>query len=515
MASIAPGPSTAPVSSVALIILDGWGIAPDGPGNAIGQADTPSFDSLWETYPHTTLSTSGPDVGLPPGQMGNSEVGHLNLGAGSVVKQDLMRIDESIADGSFFENPALRAAAQAARDSKRGRLHAVGLISDGGVHSGWEHIEAVIELAANEGVPDLVLHAFTDGRDTAPTAGAGYLEEVRRWLKHSGRFGTVGGRYWGMDRDRRWDRTKRAYDSIALARGRRADDPVALLRECYERDETDEFIEPTVIGDYDGVAADEPVIFINFRPDRARQLTMALGDPAFTEFDREGAPVLAVTAMTQYRKGWPYPTAFPPVEPEVTLARVISEAGGSQLHVAETEKYAHVTYFFNGGREDEWPGEERRLVDSPRDVPTYDEKPEMSAADAAAAFAGAWAGDGFRFGIINFANPDMVGHTGSIPAAIAACQEVDRDLALVVGAVHESGGACLVTADHGNAEQLLEADGSPHTAHTTNPVPLILTVSGLKLREGGILADVAPTVLDLLDIPQPDQMSGKSLLAEL
>jgi 2,3-bisphosphoglycerate-independent phosphoglycerate mutase len=440
-------------------------------------------------------------------------VGHLNLGAGAVVKQDLMRIDEAIADGSFFENEALLAACARARDSKRGRLHAIGLISDGGVHSGWEHIEAVIELAAHEGVPDLVLHALTDGRDTAPTAGAGYLEEVTRWLKHGGRIGTVGGRYWGMDRDRRWDRTKRGYDAIVHGRGREAGDPVTLLRECYERDETDEFIEPSVIGGYDGAAADEPVIFINFRPDRARQLTLALGDPAFTEFDREGGPVLSVTTMTVYRGGWPYPAAFPPVEPEVTLARVIAEAGGRQIHVAETEKYAHVTYFFNGGREEEWEGEERRLVDSPRDVATYDEKPQMSADAAAKAFTDAWRGDGFRFGIINFANPDMVGHTGSIPAAVAACEEVDRDLAGVVAAVHESGGACIVTADHGNAEQMLEPDGSPHTAHTTNPVPAIVTVPGRELREGGILADVAPTVLDLLGIAQPQAMTGKSLLA--
>ncbi len=512
MASTAPGPTDTPVPSVALIILDGWGIAPPGPGNAIGQADTSNFDALWEAYPHTTLSTSGPDVGLPEGQMGNSEVGHMNLGAGAVVKQDLMRIDESIADGTFFENEALRAACAHARDSKRGRLHAIGLISDGGVHSGWEHIEAVIELAANEGVPDLVMHALTDGRDTAPTSGAGYLEEVSRWLRHGGRFGTVGGRYWGMDRDRRWDRTKRAYDALVHARGREADDPVALLRECYERDETDEFIEPTVIGDYDGAAADEPVIFINFRPDRARQLTLALGDPAFSEFDREGGPVLEVTTMTEYREGWPYPVAFSPTEPDVTLAQALADAGGHQLHVAETEKYAHVTYFFNGGREEELPGEERRLVDSPRDVATYDEKPEMSAPEAAEAFVDAWSGGDFRFGIINFANPDMVGHTGSIPAAVAACEEVDRDLVKVVDAVHGAGGACIVTADHGNAEQMQEPDGSPHTAHTLNPVPLIVTIPGLELREGGILADVAPTVLDLLDIDKPGAMTGASLL---
>jgi 2,3-bisphosphoglycerate-independent phosphoglycerate mutase len=512
MSPLPPGPDGLPVPSVALVVLDGWGIAPDGPGNAISQAGTPTFDELWATYPRTTLSTSGRDVGLPPGQMGNSEVGHLNLGAGAIVKQDLARIDDAIADGSFFENEALRAACRAAVEG-RGRLYVVGLISDGGVHSGWEHIEAVIELAANEGVPELVLHALTDGRDTLPHAGAGYLEEVSRWLRHAGRIGTVGGRYWGMDRDRRWDRTKKHYDAIVHARGPRADDAVAAVRASYERGVTDEFIEPTVIDDYDGAAEGDPFIFINFRPDRARQLTMALGDPEFTEFDREGAPAFPITTMTEYRHGWTYPVAFPPKEPEMTLARVFSERGDRQLHVAETEKYAHVTYFFNGGREREWEGEERFLVDSPRDVPTYDHKPEMSAAAAAEQFAGRWRADGYRFGVINFANADMVGHTGVIPAAIAAAEEVDSRLAEVVSAVHERGGACLITADHGNAEQMLEPDGSPNTAHSTNPVPLIVTARGVELRGGGILADVAPTALALLGIEQPAEMTGRSLLA--
>jgi 2,3-bisphosphoglycerate-independent phosphoglycerate mutase len=500
--------------SVALIILDGWGLAPESPGNAVTQADTPVFDELWERYPHTTLSTSGKDVGLPAGQMGNSEVGHLNLGAGAVVKQDLARIDESIADGSFFENPALKAACAQALASKRGRMHAIGLISDGGVHSGWEHIEAIIEMAAAEGVPDLVVHAFTDGRDTLPTSGAGYIEEVVRWLKHAGRIGTVCGRYWGMDRDKRWDRTKRAYDAIVHGTSTRsAEGALDAVKSSYVEDVTDEFIEPTIVGGYDGAVADEPVVFVNFRPDRARQLTMALGDPAFTEFDRSGGPVLEVTTMTEYKDGWPYPVAFPPREPETTLAEVIAESGGRQLHVAETEKYAHVTYFFNGGREQEWEGEERALVDSPRDVPTYDKKPEMSAAAAAEAFRDHWNRGDFRFGIINFANPDMVGHTGVIPAAIAAIEEVDRDLAKVVAAVHEKGGACLITADHGNAEHMLEPDGSPNTAHSTNPVPAILTVAGAELREGGILADVAPTLLGLLGIPQPEAMTGRTLVA--
>jgi 2,3-bisphosphoglycerate-independent phosphoglycerate mutase len=512
MSELPPGPGETPVPSVALVVLDGFGLAPDGPGNAISLASTPTFDQLWSSYPHTTLSTSGPDVGLPPGQMGNSEVGHLNLGAGAVVKQDLARIDEAIADGSFFENEALRDACRAAV-AGRGRLHAIGLISDGGVHSGWEHIEALIELAAQEGVPDLVLHALTDGRDTLPTAGAGYLEEVERWLRQAGRIGTVGGRYWGMDRDRRWDRTKRHYDAIVHARAPRADDAVTAVRDSYAREVTDEFIEPVVIGDYDGAAARDPVIFINFRPDRARQLTMALGDPDFDEFDREGAPVLPVTTMARYRADFPYPVAFSPQGPEMTLARVIAERGERQLHVAETEKYAHVTYFFNGGREAEWEGEERYLVDSPRDVPTYDHKPEMSAAAAAGQFSEHWRADGYRFGIINFANPDMVGHTGVIPAAVAAVEEVDGRLAEVVAAVHETGGACIVTADHGNCEQMLEPDRvSPNTAHSTNPVPLIVTATGLGLRDGGVLADVAPTALALLGIDQPEQMTGRSLI---
>jgi 2,3-bisphosphoglycerate-independent phosphoglycerate mutase len=512
VSAVPAGPEGAPVPSVALIVLDGWGIAPDGPGNAVSQAATPVFDELWSTYPHTTLSTSGPDVGLPPGQMGNSEVGHLNLGAGAVVKQDLLRIDEAIADGSFFENQALRDACGLARDSRRGRMHAIGLISDGGVHSGWEHIEAVIELAADEGVPDLILHAITDGRDTLPHAGAGYVAEVERWLRHAGRVGTVGGRYWAMDRDTRWDRVKKAYDAIVHGRGEHAEQAVAAIKASYEADITDEFIEPTVIGGYDGAAADEPVIFINFRPDRARELTLALGDPSFGDFDREGGPVLEVTTMTRYRKGWPYPVAFPPSEPEMTLARVVADGGGDQLHVAETEKYAHVTYFFNGGREEEWPGEERRLVESPRDVATYDQKPEMSAAAAADRFTEAWRENGgFRFGVINFANPDMVGHTGVIPAAVTAIEEVDGDLAKVVAAVHASGGACFITADHGNAEHMLEPDGSPNTAHSTNPVPAIVTVPGLELRDG-ILADVAPTLLDLLRVEQPTEMTGKSLI---
>ena len=509
--SVPAGPSGVPVPSLALVVLDGWGLAPAGPGNAISQAETPVFGELWSAYPHTTLSASGRDVGLPEGQMGNSEVGHLNLGAGAVVHQDLTRIDDAVADGSFFDNPVLKAACQAAISGPRGRLHLMGLVSDGGVHSGWEHIEACVELAAREGVPDLVVHAFTDGRDTAPTGGVGYLAELERWLKHAGRIGTVSGRFYAMDRDRRWERIRQAYDAIVHAQGLRAESAVAAAEESYERGETDEFIHPTVVGDYDGVAEGDAVLHFNFRPDRARELTMALAEPDFDEFPRGVAPRVELTTLTEYRKNWAYPVAFPPQVPEVTLAQVIAREGANQLHVAETEKYAHVTYFFNGGREEEWEGEERCLVPSVREVPTYDEAPEMSARAAADEFRRRWADDGFRFGIINFANPDMVGHTGDIPAAVTAVETVDGCLGDVIAAVHESGGACIVTADHGNADNMLQPDGSPNTAHSTNPVPLVVTVEGLAL-EAGRLADVAPTALALLGIQQPEAMTGRSLV---
>jgi 2,3-bisphosphoglycerate-independent phosphoglycerate mutase len=501
-----------PVPSLALIILDGWGLAPPGPGNAISLAETPVFDRLWGEFPHTQLSAQGPDVGLPEGQMGNSEVGHLNLGAGAIVKQDLARIDDAVADGSFFDNEVLRAACERARNSPRGRLHLLGLVSDGGVHSGWEHLEATIELASQEGVPDVVFHAFTDGRDTLPHGGKGYLEELERWLRAAGRVATVSGRYYAMDRDTRWERTKLAYDAIVHARGLHAPSALAAITESYERDETDEFVKPTVIGDYDGAAAGDVAIFINFRPDRARQMSRALADPDFNEFPRNEA-ILDLTTMTEYRKGWPYPVAFPEQRPKTTLAETIANAGGSQLHVAETEKYAHVTYFFNGGREQELAGEEHCLVESPRDVPTYDHKPEMSAESAAESFITRWGEGDYRFGIINFANPDMVGHTGVIPAAVKAVETVDAQLGKVVDAVTGKGGACIITADHGNCDHMLEPDGSPNTAHSLNPVPLIVTEQGIVLRGHGILADVAPTALDLLGIDQPVAMTGRSLLS--
>ncbi|HVO55748.1 MAG TPA: 2,3-bisphosphoglycerate-independent phosphoglycerate mutase [Solirubrobacterales bacterium] len=502
------------VPSLALVILDGWGLAPPGPGNAISLAQTPVFDRLWDGYPHTQLSAQGRDVGLPDGQMGNSEVGHLNLGAGAIVKQDLARIDDAVADGSFFDNEVLLAACERARESPRGRLHLLGLVSDGGVHSGWEQIEACVELAAQEGVPDLVVHAFTDGRDTLPHGGREYLAELERWLRQAGRIATVSGRYYAMDRDTRWERTKLAYDAIVHGEGLRAASAAEAIEDSYERDETDEFVKPTVIGDYDGAAAGDVALFFNFRPDRARQMSRALAEPGFDDFPRAGAAALELTTMTEYRKGWPYPVAFPEQRPATTLAATIAAAGGQQLHVAETEKYAHVTYFFNGGVEQEYEGEEHCLVESPRDVATYDEKPEMSAAAAAETFVEHWRAGSYRFGIINFANPDMVGHTGVIPAAVAAVEAVDSQLGMVIEAVLEKGGACIVTADHGNCDNMLEPDGSPNTAHSLNPVPLIVTAEGVELRDGGILADVAPTALQLLGIAQPEAMTGRSLITD-
>ncbi len=397
------------------------------------------------------------------------------------------------------------------------RVHLIGLVSDGGVHSGFKHLEALVRLAASLEVADLVLHAFTDGRDTLPESGAGYLETVQGWMDDAGagRIGSVVGRYWAMDRDRRWDRIQRAYDLLVFSRAdHRAASGTEAARDAYARDETDEFITPVVVGSEAMIRPGDSVFAFNFRPDRMREITLALADPGFSEVDRGGAPVVERYAtMTQYEEDWPYPVAFAPAHPDMTLPHVLADRGVRQLHVAETEKYAHVTYFFNGGEEAAYGGERRELVASPRDVPTYDKKPEMSARGAADAFVHAWSDDSPTFGIINFANPDMVGHTGVIPAAVAGIETVDGCLGSVVEAVHRSGGACIITADHGNADHMLEDDGSPNTAHSLNPVPLIVTVPGLSLRSSGaVLADVAPTVLQVLGIEQPAAMTGKSLI---
>jgi 2,3-bisphosphoglycerate-independent phosphoglycerate mutase len=478
----------------ALVVLDGWALAEPGPGNAVELADTPVFDELWERWPHTTLTAWGEAVGLPKGQMGNSEVGHMNLGAGAIVKQDLLRIDEAVAEGSFAGNQVLRGACETER------LHLLGLVSSGGVHASMEHLKALVELATAAGVEDVVIHAFTDGRDTNPDSGAGYIAEVEGWP--GARIATVTGRYYAMDRDRRWDRTQLAYDAIVDGEAEfTAETGEAAVRAAYERGETDEFIKPTLVGDEGRIRDGDGAIFFNFRPDRARQLT--------TKLD-EGRD-LRLTTLTEYQEDWDYPVAFPPARPDVTLASTLAERGLAQLHVAETEKYAHVTYFFNGGEEDPYPDEDRRLVDSPRDVPTYDEKPEMSAREAAEAFVTGWNEGEPAFGIINFANPDMVGHTGVIEAAVKAIETVDECLGQVVEAVLGSGGICVITADHGNADHMLEPDGSPNTAHSMNPVPLIVTANVGDLRDDGILADVAPTLLALLGEEQPAAMTGKPL----
>lgn len=498
---------------VCLVVLDGWGLAPPGPGNAVELADTPVFDDLWARYPHTTLTACGQAVGLPDGQMGNSEVGHLNLGAGAVVKQDLTRIDDAVATGALAANDVLRAAMTGAP-----RVHLIGLVSDGGVHSSERHLEALVKLGAELGVPELVIHAFTDGRDTSPKGGERYLAELEDWCRAAGnaRVASVIGRYYAMDRDSRWERVQQAYDLLVHGTGAHHVETAAeAALTAYARDETDEFITATTVGAEGVIRPGDSVIGFNFRPDRMREITKALADPAFTDVDRGGAPVVErYTTLTEYDESWDFPIAFPPARPEVTLPQVIARHGGTQLHVAETEKYPHVTYFFAGGEEQPEEGERRELVASPRDVPTYDFKPQMSANEAADAFVGAWEeAGGFTFAVINFANADMVGHTGSIPAAIEAVQTVDACLGRVAAAVQATGGALIVTADHGNADEMLEDDGSPDTAHSLNPVPFIVTDEGATLdHEGGILADVAPTALALLGIEQPAEMSGRSLL---
>ena len=475
---------------VALVILDGWGIAPPGPGNAIELAETPVFDRLWRDYPHARLVASGGAVGLPEGQMGNSEVGHLTIGSGRILSQDLVRVNLAIESGELFENDVLRTAFERGEN-----VHLLGLVSHGGVHSHIDHLDALLRIAPEK----TWIHAFTDGRDVSPHSAAHDLAELP-----TDRIATVAGRYYAMDRDKRWDRTERALRAIVEGEGEHADDPIAAVQASYDRGVTDEFIEPTVI---DGRPRLDPrrdtAIFFNFRPDRARQLSEKLGELG-----------VDLTTMTRYRDDFEYPVVFREQEVEDVLAEVLSAHGIRQLHAAETEKYAHVTYFLDGGREQPFAGEERILVDSPRDVPSYDHKPEMSATEVADRVAGAIDEDGYGFVIVNFANPDMVGHTGVIPAVVKAVETTDTCLGRVVDAVERAGGVSIVIADHGNAETLLQEDGvSPHTAHTTNPVPVIITASGATLCDGE-LADVAPTVLALLGIESPSVMTGKNLVQE-
>ena len=473
---------------VALVILDGWGLAPPGPGNAIELAETPVFDRLWREFPHARLEASGEAVGLPAGQMGNSEVGHLTIGSGRILHQDLVRVNEAIAAGEFFENEALRGAF-----GRGERVHLLGLVSHGGVHSHIDHLQALLRFAPEK----TWVHAFTDGRDVSPHSALHDLAELP-----VDRIASVVGRYYAMDRDRRWDRTERALRAIVDGEGEHAEDPIAAVQASYDRGITDEFIEPVVI---DGRPRLDPerdsAIFFNFRPDRTRQLSEKLGELG-----------VDLTTMTRYRDDFEFPVVFPEHVVEHTLAEVLAEHGVRQLHAAETEKYAHVTYFLDGGREQSFAGEDRILVDSPRDVPSYDHKPEMSAREVADRVLGAIDEDGYGFVVVNFANPDMVGHTGVIPAVVRAVETTDECLGRVVGAVERAGGVSLVIADHGNAETLLEADGvSPHTAHTTNPVPVLLTAREASLRDGE-LADVAPTILALLGLDGSSEMTGKNLV---
>jgi len=472
---------------VALVILDGWGLAPPGPGNAVEAANTPVFDKLWAEYPHSTLEASGEAVGLPHGQMGNSEVGHLTIGSGRILFQDLMRVNKSIEDGSFFENPALVGAFERGEN-----VHLLGLVSYGGVHSHMDHLKALLRFAPEK----TWIHAFTDGRDVSPHSAVHDLAELP-----TERIATVAGRYYAMDRDQRWDRTDRALAAIVGGEGHQGSDPVQEVQRSYDGGVTDEFIEPIVLSDRPRLGKDDSAIFFNFRPDRARQLTERL---LASRFD--------VTTMTRYRHDLDCPVAFEEQEVRETMAEVCAEHGIRQLHVAETEKYAHVTYFFNGGREDEWQGETRILVPSPRDVPSYDHKPEMSAAQVADEVDRALTDDGYGFVIVNLANPDMVGHTGSIPATVKAVEATDAALGQIVEAVEREGGIALVTADHGNAEEMLDADGNPQTAHTSNPVPLVVTDGDVSLREDGGLKDLVPTTISLLGLAKPLQMTGHNLL---
>jgi 2,3-bisphosphoglycerate-independent phosphoglycerate mutase len=496
--------------------MDGWGVAPPGPDNAVSLASTPVYDRLVAEYPHGLLDASGPAVGLPPGQMGNSEVGHLNIGAGRVVYQDLTRISLAIEDGGFFENRVLKQACVKAA-GRGAKLHLMGLVSEGGVHSAMDHLVGLLDLAAREKVADVVVHAFLDGRDTPPRSAKGYLATIQEAMDRlgAGRYGVVSGRYYAMDRDTRWDRVKLAYDALAHAEGFFAADAQSAVDAAYARGETDEFVRPTIVApERDSRVRDGDVcIFFNFRPDRARELTRAFTERDFAEFDRgDHPPATDFVTMTQYKKEFPLPVAFPPDHPRHVLADVLAEHGLRQLHIAETEKYAHVTFFFNGGVEREVEGEERVLVPSPRDVATYDHKPEMSAFGVTDELVARVEADAFDFVVVNYANADMVGHTGVIPAAVKAVETVDTCLGRVVEAVRTRGGVCLVTADHGNSDHMLEPDGSPNTAHSTNLVPLVVTLPGARVREGGRLCDLAPTILSLLGVEQPPEMTGRDLL---
>lgn len=510
---------TAPIRRpVTLVILDGWGINPVCAHNAVCQADTPRLDALLRDWPRAKLGASGLDVGLPDGQMGNSEVGHLNIGAGRIVYQDLTRISLSIETGEFYQNSELLRAMQAVFQSG-GKLHLMGLLSDGGVHSHNTHLYALVDMAHRVGIRQICIHAFMDGRDTPPKSGAAYLAQLEEKLAEigAGQIATVIGRYWAMDRDNRWERVARAYRAMTEGLGSSYCDSAAAINAAYAGGQTDEFVEPCVITrDNPCTVADgDGMIFFNFRADRARQITRAFTETGFHGFDRGRTPRLCdYVCLTEYDATFNLPVAFPPQTCPDLLGEVVSRAGLRQLRIAETEKYAHVTFFFNGGREEPFDGEERVLIPSPKDVPTYDLKPQMSAVAVTDAMLEKVAAGRYDFIVLNFANPDMVGHTGVESAAITAMETVDRCVGRVADAVLAAGGSLVITSDHGNCEQMLDDKGAPHTAHTTNPVPVILIDPQWRdatLRDG-ILADLAPTLLAMLGLDKPAAMTGRSLL---
>lgn len=504
---------------IVLMVLDGWGCREPTPDNAISQARTPVWDHLWADYPHTLINTSGQAVGLPDSQMGNSEVGHMNLGAGRIIYQEFTRISKAIDDGSFFANDVLCQAVDRAIGAA-GAVHVMGLLSPGGVHSHERHLFATVELAVRRGAERVYVHAFLDGRDTPPRSAQASLERLQNKLDELGRsrIASLVGRYYAMDRDQRWDRTAAAYRLIAAGQAEyQAADALSGLQQAYARDESDEFVKPTAIvpaGETPiGVADGDSIIFVNFRADRARQLSRAFTEDDFDGFERGSRPQLsAFVCMTQYQKSIPAPVAFPPQELHNSLGEVLAAHGLKQLRLAETEKYAHVTFFFNGGRETVFPGEERILVPSPK-VATYDQQPEMSAPEVTDKLVAAIKGGVFDVIICNYANADMVGHTGIFAAALKAVEAIDQCLGRIYQALQEVGGELLITADHGNIEQMRDdSTGQAHTAHTTNPVPLIYVGRPGKLAAGGALCDIAPTLLTLLELPQPAEMTGRSLL---
>lgn len=507
---------------ILLTILDGWGEAPAGPGNAITNAHTPNFDWLVKNYPHTLLEASGEWVGLPAGQMGNSEVGHLNIGAGRIVYQELTRINKAISEGSFFENEVLKKAMRHALRNDAA-LHLIGLVSDGGVHSDLLHLFALLEMAKKERVRDVYIHCILDGRDTPPDNAREYIVKLEEKLKELklGKIATVSGRYYAMDRDKRWDRTEKAYRAFVLGEGEKALSALEAIEKSYEQGVLDEFVLPTVITDENGKAVGQikdgdAIIFFNFRADRMRQIVRAFIEDNSSFFSTGlFTPDVFIATLTSYDQNFNLPVAFEPQILKNILGEVISENGLKQLRVAETEKYAHVTFFFNGGEEAPFAGEDRILIPSPK-VATYDLKPEMSAYEVTDTVLKKIIENSYDLIVLNYANPDMVGHTGSMKAAMRAIEVVDECLGRIIEAVSSQKGTLLVTADHGNAEVMMEEDGSPHTAHTSNPVPLILMDDRFKNASlnKGILSDIAPTILSLMNLPQPAAMTGKNLIKE-